>query len=68
MVVSKEQKIAVLQAVQQDLLDQFKIAKSTETKVTAGARLKIENVKSELEKLHSGCTKLIEWYSMVKKN
>ena len=66
MEIIKEQKIAVLKSIQDDLLAQFKFAKSTETNVVAGERLKIEAAKSNLERMHSDLDRLIKWYVNVK--
>ncbi len=66
MLISKEQKIAVLKSIQNDLLDQFKFAKSRETQLIAADRLKIEAAKTNLEKLHADCDKLLKWYANVK--
>lgn len=67
MLVSKEQKIAVLKSIQDDLLEQFKFAKSTETKVVAAERLKIEAAKDNLQKLHADCDMLLKFYANVAK-
>lgn len=66
MLITKEQKIEVLKSIQNDLLNQFKFAKSKETSVVAGERLKIEAAKSNLERLHADCDKLIKWYVNIK--
>lgn len=66
MLITKEQKIEVLKSIQNDLLAQFRFAKSKETSVVAAERLKIEAAKANLEKLHADCDQLLKWYANVK--
>jgi hypothetical protein len=68
MLITKEQKIAVLKSVQDDLLSTFKLAKSTETNAIADDRLKIEKVKENLQQLHENVDRLIKWYVNFKKD
>lgn len=65
MEVTKQQKIAILKEIQNDLLAQFKFAKSVETKSTCQERLKIESSKTNLQKLHADVDMLLKFYANV---
>lgn len=68
MEITKEQKIAVLKSIQNDLLAQFAFAKSVETKSTCQERLKIESSKTNLQKLHADCDMLLKFYANVSRS
>lgn len=65
MEITKEQKIAVLKSIQNDLLSQFRFAKSVETKASCQERLKIEASKTNLQKLHADVDMLLKFYANV---
>ncbi len=62
MLVDRESKIATLENIQEDLLQTYKVAKSTETRVDGENRLKIERAKDEIERLHKSVGRLIQYY------
>jgi hypothetical protein len=67
MEVTKQQKIAVLKSIQEDLLKSFGLAKATETGVVAEKRLRIEAAKTNLQRLHADCDMLLKYYANVAK-